>query len=151
MKKHIAFLCRFPGTFIVTFIIVAILFYFHKNNLDERWWLVVLLSVMTTLVCNLYLFLVQAEKQKEVQKFWKWVGFFVVLLLTGLNVLSLIALKLGNNNHSVHDNALANFLLESMSGVLLWGWFSLFFNMNMIITEPILNQINSPTKNNLKQ
>ncbi len=131
MKKLISiisFLCRLPGTFIVTAIILAIAGYCNKAHLDSRWVIFSILTMFVTFPSNLYLYFVQGEKNGQFVKGAKWIGVLLVALLTVM-MGSALYFKIAEGSRGFPgDDAIQYFFMWSMAGVLAWAWFSLVWN-----------------------
>jgi hypothetical protein len=141
MKKLIFFLCRMPGIFLVTVPIVGTSLLMHRNELDDRFWLPIMFSLMMTVAANFYLFFVQGEKTGDTVKGSKWVGIIVIGVLTIINVCHLILLKAQPDTEFPAMYAVQSVISESMFGVLVWAWFALLWNMNVSSYSPVYEAI----------
>ncbi len=144
MKKLIFFLCRMPGIFLVTLPILGTSLFVHRHELDERWWISILMALMITLVANIYLFFIHGEKIGETTKGSKWVGIILIGTLTVLGFSALISLKSQTVIEFPSDHAIQSVTVESMCSILLWAWFALFWNMNVSSYSPVYEEIEQP-------
>ncbi len=130
-----------PGIFLVTVPIVGTSLLMHRNELDDRFWLPIMFSLMMTVAANFYLFFVQGEKTGDTVKGSKWVGIIVIGVLTIINVCHLILLKAQPDTEFPAMYAVQSVISESMFGVLVWAWFALLWNMNVSSYSPVYEAI----------
>lgn len=117
-----------PGIFLVSLLILGSSMYFHKDNLDERYWLPIFLTVGVTIASWLYFLFLQVTNNIPFIKGANWVPIILIGTLTVLSIMNALSLRLKVDVKSPEDYALKCTVMESISGVLLWAWFTLFWN-----------------------
>lgn len=133
-----------PGIFLVTLPILGTSLFVHWGELDNRFWLPIMLSLMMTIAANFYLFFIQGEKTGDTVKGSKWIGIIAIGVLTIINICHLILLKTQPDTEFPAMYAVQSVISESMFGVLVWAWFALFWNMNVNSYSPIYKEIEQP-------
>jgi thiamine transporter ThiT len=124
MKKLISFLCKTPGIFLVTITVVGISMYLQRENLDERWWIIVFLNVVITVISVTGFSSLLSTDVSNL----KAIPIILMSLLTGLSI-TITALLWSKPDITVQkDYALQRSTFDAMTGILLWAWFALFWN-----------------------
>ena len=141
MKKITSFLCRMPGIFLITLIILGVTIFRHWDHLDERWWLPVFMAIVMTLVSNFYLFFIQGEKTGYFIKGSKWIPVVFIGTETVLAISWIISSAQKSVIDFPDDHAVQAVLMESFAGVLIWAWFALFWNVISTRHEKIFKTI----------
>ena len=129
--KCISFLCRFPGSLIVTLVGVAASFLKNSAHLDGRWWIGIVVAVVATIAINLMLFIIQGEKNGQFNAHAKWVPIIIVGIMSILFLGAIVGLETDKDVRFPSDHAIQLVLVESIGVVLFWAFFTLAWNMNV--------------------
>jgi uncharacterized membrane protein len=125
MKNVISYLCRIPGIFIITSVVIFIATYLNWDKFDERWWMHIAAGIVVTVIANLYLFFI-SEGVPDTNL--RWVSLLLMIAMTIMSVGLAISLTNVPSTLPATDVAIQTALAETLSGILIWAWFTMFWN-----------------------